>query len=158
VLAYRGRIRLALIRDLAMGEWSPKELALQMGTSQADIVAFSNTYSDEISEVRAALAGRLAIETSGSWISKKQDRLAEMQGLYEDNELIIRAMRDPDARPGADLGSKRHFNLSRLQLAILRAAAEEVESRAFILTQPRTEDEPTTTYVIEAGSHHDNLT
>jgi hypothetical protein len=158
VLAYRGRIRLALIRDLAMGEWSHKELAVQMGTSAADITVFAHNFSDEISEVRAALAGRLAIETSGAWIAKKQDRLAEMQALYEDNDLVIAGMRSPDARPGNDLGSKRHFNLARLQLSILRAAAEEVESRAFILTQPRTDDEPTTTYVIEAGAHHDNLT
>jgi hypothetical protein len=142
-----------------MGEWSHKELAVQTGSSQAEITAFSNRYADEITEVRAALAGRLAIETSGSWISKKQDRLAEMQALFEDNELVIAAMRDPAAPPGSDLGSKRHFNLSRLQLAILARAADEVESRAFILAQPHNGDsEPTTTYVIEAGPHHDNLT
>ena len=113
---------------------------------------------DEITEVRAALAGRLAIETAGIWISKKQARLAEMQGLYEDNDLVIEEMRSPHATPGNNLGSKRHFNLARLQLAILARAADEVESRAYLLTQPRTDDEPTTTYVIEAGPHASNLT
>lgn len=157
-LAYRGRTRLALIRDLAFGEWSHKELAVRTGNSPAEITAFANRYADEIIEVRAALAGRLAIETAGSWIAKKQARLAEMQGLYEDNDEVINEMRDPNAPPGNNLGSKRHFNLARLQLAILARAADEVESRAYLLTQPRTDDEPTTTYVIEAGPHADNLT
>lgn len=158
-LVFRGRTRLALIRDLAFGEWSHKELAIRIGSTPAEITAFENRYGDEIVAVRAALVGRLAIETAGSWMAQKQNRLAEMEGLYEDNEGVIAEMRDPAAMPGNNLGSKRHFNLARLQLSILRAASDEVESRAFMLAQPYTgDDEPTTTYVIEAGPHADNLT
>ncbi len=124
----RGRVRLALIRDLAMGEWSHAEIAKQTGATTKEIAAFAREHEAEIAEVSAALAGRLAVETAGLWISKKQNRVAELQKAYDDNDAVIDEMRASEQAANS-LGSRKHFNLQRLQLSILGAAAAEYESR-----------------------------
>jgi hypothetical protein len=86
-----GRTRLALIRDMALGELSDRELSLRITCDLPTIKAFRALYADEITEVRAALAGQLAVETAGLWISHRQNRVAEYQS---DVELINQAMRD----------------------------------------------------------------
>jgi hypothetical protein len=144
----RGRARMALLRDLAMGEWDDESIAASANTTISFIREFRLMYEDEISEVRAALAGQLAIESAGLWISKRQNRLAEMQTDFEDIDLVIEVMRRntrdhlTDTVDGSDsmargdafdanmlLGSRRHQNLLRSKLAILRAAADELSPR-----------------------------
>jgi len=165
VSEYRGRARLALIRDLAMGEWSFQELAQACGTVQAAIAQFASEYADEIVEVRAALAGRLAIETSGLWVTKKQNRLAEYQADIEDLDRVLLAMKEEGITTRGDdkilggLGSKRHHSLIRSKLALFKAVADEIEPRSRTLTRTQDEDDANTVhYVIEAGDHSANLT
>ncbi len=117
---YRGRARLALIRDLAMGEWSHRELAQQMGVTQTEVATFAAMHAMEVSEVRSALAGELAIETAGLWVSKRQNRVAELQSDIESLEEDIAA-----ARNVFGPGSKEHVNLLRTRLIALKQVADE---------------------------------
>lgn len=158
---YRGRARLTLIRDIAMGEWSNRELADQVGVTTEAIAAFAAEHADEISEVRAALAGQLAIETAGLWVTKKQNRLAEMQQDIEDCEAILNVMRgqgvshkaaydateEIDFGPG--LGTRRHFNLMKTKLALLRAVADEVSPRAANQKGPDDEEHTSVNFVVQ---------
>lgn len=141
---YRGRARMALMRDLAMGEWSNASIAASVGVPTEIIEDFRETYETEISEVRAALAGQLAVESAGLWISKRQNRISELQSDFEDIDLVIDVMRkntkeklNQDTK-GNDsvvkgdafdtdllLGSRRHQNLLRAKIAVLRAVADE---------------------------------
>lgn len=163
VMDYRGRAELALIRDLAMGEWSHRELAQATGAHPDDIRLFAQQHEDEITEVRAALAGRLAIETSGLWVTKKQNRLAEYQADIEDLERVLAVMRR-EYRDGADtvtlggLGSRRHHSLIKSKLALFRQVADELEPRGAARSVPAPEEANVVHYVIEAGDHSDNLT
>ena len=95
-----GRTRLALIRDMALGELTDRELALQISCDLPTIKAFRALYADEVSQVRSALAGQLAIETAGLWIAKRQNRVAEYQS---DVELINLAMRDLITGPDGEV-------------------------------------------------------
>jgi hypothetical protein len=143
---YRGRARMALIRDLAMGEWTSRSIADSVGVPVEIIEDFKETYEHEISEVRAALAGQLAIESAGLWISKRQNRISELQSDFEDIDLVIEVMRKNTKQKleeeailsGSDsmvkgdvfdtdllLGSRRHQNLLRAKIAVLRAVADE---------------------------------
>ena len=90
---YRGYPRLALIRDLAFGEYSYSEIAKTMGCTAGDISLFAQEHVQEIAEVRVALAGKLAIESAGLWVSKKQNRLAELQSDIEDLKDYIEDLR-----------------------------------------------------------------
>lgn len=134
-----------------MGEWTNAELARQIGVPTTDVAAFAAEHADEISEVRAALAGQLAIETAGLWITKKQFRLAEIQADFEDTEETIAQLRHETAA-NLGVGSRRHYNLNRMRLALLRAAAEEISGPR--RPGPRTGDEDADSnvvhYVIEA--------
>lgn len=126
---YHGHQRLSLIRDIAMGEWDNKTIAERIGVEVSDVVIFASDFERDISEVRQALAGHLAIETAGLWISKKQNRLAELQRDVDDINEVIAGMRDP-ALPYADrLGSRKHTILLRAKIAVLTAAANELETR-----------------------------
>lgn len=156
---YRGRARLGLIRDLAMGEWSNAEIARQAGLPTSDIASFAAEHSMEIAEVRAALAGELAIETAGLWITKKQNRLAEIQSDFEDTQQLIAQMRHEKA-VNLGVGSRRHYNLNRIRLALLKAAAEEIEGsrRSGPKTGDENADDNVVHYVIEAGDITGSLT
>lgn len=145
---YRGRSRLALIRDLAMGEWTDASIAQSIGVPYDVIVDFRLTYETEINEVRLSLANQLAIESAGMWISKRQNRIAEMQEDYEDIDLVLAVMREntkvhlkagmdgSDSQIKGDvfdtnmlLGSRRHQNLLRSKLAIMKAVSDELSPR-----------------------------
>ena len=167
---YRGRTRMALLRDLAMGEWSDASIAASVGVPTEIITDFRESYPDEIQEVRAALAGQLAIESAGLWISKKQNRLAELQEDFEDIDQVIDLMRKNTEEQlkatmdGSDslqkgdtfdtnllLGSRRHQNLLRSKIAILKAVADELTPTK---GQPdaRPEGDNTVRYVIESDT------
>lgn len=151
---YRGRVRLGLIRDLAMGEWTHGEIAKSIGCRVADVAAFADEHVTEIEEVRAALAANLALETAGLWITKKSNRLAEYQADVDDINAIIAIMRRPGQPPGQDLGSKRHVALARLKLANMKAVAEELDPPRRGAIRPGSgddEDRNVVHYVIEAA-------
>jgi hypothetical protein len=141
---YRGKTRMALIRDLAMGEWNDETIARSIGVPTIEITTFRETYETDINEVRQALAGQLAIESAGLWISKKYNRVGELQSDFEDIDLVIDVMRRNTReqihtlQSGSDsmvqgdefdtnllLGSRRHQNLLRAKISILKAVADE---------------------------------
>jgi hypothetical protein len=158
---FRGKQRLQLIRDLAMGEWTVASIAKQYKVDTRDIVEFQDTFAHEISEVSAALAGQLAIDSAGLWISKRQNRLAELQADFEEIEGVIQKMRDDDYyatdNDGSNLGSRRHRFLVKAKIDILKAAAEELSPRN--TGQYGAADDPNVVhYVIETGGATEALT
>jgi predicted RecB family endonuclease len=114
-----------------MGEWSTREIAEQLGVEHTDILMFQEENVSDIAEVKAALTGQLAIETAGLWVAKKHNRIAEMQEDIEDINDILKTMREQGlARvTNSDLGTKRHYNLLRGKLALLRNVADELDAR-----------------------------
>jgi hypothetical protein len=120
-LPIRGRVRLGLIRDLAMGEWDYSSLARQTGFSARDIEAFAEEHAEEIAEVSQALSGQLPMETAGLWLTKKQNRLAEYQAEIEDIEQTIEELR------ANGVGwSRAHRDMLRIKIDLFRQAADEL--------------------------------
>lgn len=148
---HRGRARLALIRDLAMGEWSPQHLAKQMGLPTEDILEFKDRYEDEIQEVRSALAGQLAIETAGLWITKKQNRIAEYQQIADDIGDALAHLRRQSEEDDKVNWSRAHREMNRQRMDVFRAVADELGA------YPQRQSAParsgtTVHYVIETDS------
>lgn len=140
---YRGRAYLALLRDLALGEWSYSELAQGLGVPTSEIADFAKENSAQIGEVKQALAGELAIETAGLWITHKHMRLAEIQGDYEDLDREIEAIRKQPAtfgEHGSGPGSRHHRELVKARDSLRRAVAEELGERQ--RTGPKPGDVP----------------
>lgn len=150
-----------IIRDLALGEWDLPSIADREGVDVEDLRLFETTYANDIAEVRLALAGQLAIESAGLWISKRQNRIAEMQSDFEDVTRVLDEMRRHEYYPtdneGSNMGSKRHRYLIKARLDILRSVAEEMSPR-----NQSTSGDPTDPnivhYVIDAGPLKDALT
>jgi hypothetical protein len=141
---YRGWSRLGLIRDLAFGEFSPAELAADIGCKVEDVLEFQSVYENEIAETRAALAGHLAIETAGLWVAKRQNRLAEIQGDLEDLGVAVEAIRSEDK-----LGGQQHRDIVKTRVTLLRAVADELSPRATGV-KPRVEENGNVVkYIIE---------
>lgn len=143
---YRGWPRLALIRDLAFGEFSAAEIAANIGggcTAQ-DVLEFRDEHEDEITEVRAALAGKLAIETAGLWVTKRQNRLAELQSDLDDLKETIEVLRDEKK-----LGGQVHRDVVKTRVTVLRAVADELSPRATGVKPRPAEDGNVVRYVVE---------
>lgn len=117
----RGRIKLALIRDLAMGEWDETSLARRYDLATEEVRSFKLGHQDEINEVSQALSGHLAIETAGLWIAKKNERLAEYQQEIDD---ITEALED--LRNSGVPWSRAHRDMIRARLDLYRQAADEL--------------------------------
>lgn len=158
---YRGRLRLELIRDLALGEWSPASLAQRLGIDTADIMDFADKYAQEISEVSAAMAGQLAIEAAGLWITKKQNRIAELQADFDELNDVLGQMRSGQYKPtdndGTNLGSRRHRAILKSKMDILHAVAEELSPRG-AAASGSSDDPNVVHYVIDAGDMKEALT
>ena len=75
----RGWVRHRLIRDIALGEKTGRELAAQYGVSAPAISLFKKRYLLEIEEVR----NNLADEYAGLWVAQKMARIAEYQQAAE---------------------------------------------------------------------------
>lgn len=152
---YRGRLRLELIRELAMGEWSNASIAQRIGVDTSDIVAFAEHYANDIAEVRQALAGQLAIEAAGLWISKKQNRIAELQADFDELGDVIAEMRAGTYKPtdndGTNLGSRRHRALIKSRMDLLAAVADELSPRGAGTGAGSAADPNIVHYVIDAG-------
>jgi hypothetical protein len=112
---------LSLLRDLALGEWSYAELARQIGVTTADIADFAEVNAMEIAEVKASLAGQLAVETAGLWITKKQNRIAEIQSDVEEVGDILREMAENGVR-----WSRSHKDMLKFRLDGFRQVADEL--------------------------------
>lgn len=118
---WRGHDRLALITDIAMGEFSTRELAKKYDATPAEIGQFSEEHGFEIAEVRAALAGQLALDTAGMWIVKKQNRLAELQEMAEDIRELLGGYADKGLS-----WSRAQRDMVKAYIDVLRATADEL--------------------------------
>ena len=148
---YKGHERLSLIRDLALGEFSHRELGTRAGLPTADIADFAKEYADEISEVRAALAGQLAIETAGLWITKKQNRLAEYQAEIEEIRDYLATLRNDNVR-----WSRTHKDLLKVYMDLFRQTADELGAYPQRSAAPARQGQ-TVHYIIETD-HTGSLT
>lgn len=117
----RGRQRLALIRDIAIGEWNTDSLAQMYGIPVQVLSDFAGQHAEEIQEVSAALSGTLDIATAGLWITKKQKRLAEYQQAIDDIDEELQALREAGLR-----WSRAHRDMFRARLDLYRQAADEL--------------------------------
>lgn len=156
----RGRLRLELIRDLALGEWSHASLAQRLGVDTVDIMDFAERYASDIAEVTQALAGQLAIESAGMWITRKQNRIAELQADFDELNDVLDSMRLGTYRPtdndGTNLGSRRHRGILKSKMDILKAVSEELSPRGAATTGAG--DDPNIVhYVIDAGDMNEAL-
>jgi len=75
----RGWVKHRLIREIALGDRTGKELAEQYGVSQNSMSSFKKRYALEIEEVR----NNLADEYAGVWVANKLDRIREYQEAAE---------------------------------------------------------------------------
>jgi hypothetical protein len=135
---------LSLLRDLALAEWSYAELARQIGVKTADIAEFAEVNSNEIAEVKAALAGQLALETAGLWITKKQNRIAEIQGDVEEVGDLLKEMAAQGVR-----WSRSHKDMLKFRLDGFRQVADELGAMPQRSAAP-TRQGSTVHYVIES--------
>lgn len=143
---YRGYERLGLIADLAMGELSHRELAQRESVTIQEISEFAEAHMKEIAEVRAALAGQLAIETAGLWISKKQNRIAE----YQDRaEVIRRTLHQWEAE--GEPWSRSHRDMLKAYLDLMRQTADELGAYPQRQAAPARTGQ-TVHYIIETGN------
>jgi hypothetical protein len=138
-----------------MGEWSPASIAKRLGVDTADITKFAETYAKDIDEVRQALAGQLAIEAAGLWITKKQNRLAELQADFDECNDVLAQMRTGSYRPtdndGTNLGSRRHRAILKTKMDLLRTVADELSPRGAAAGVGSPDDPNVVHYVIDAG-------
>lgn len=144
----RGRTRLALIRDIALGEFSDRELALRISCDLGTIKAFRVMFADEIVEVRGALAGQLALDTAGLWVAKRANRVMELQS---DIEQLDKAMKwlayDNDGEFNPLFVASRDYD--RLQRAKAFALAQ-VKGEYDLADKRGIESEvPITRYILE---------
>lgn len=161
VTLYRGRLRLELIRELAMGEWSVASIARRIGVDVSDVTDFEEEYRSDIAEVRQALAGQLAIEAAGLWISKKHNRIAELQADFDELNDVLKEMRSGTYKPtdndGTNLGSRRHRGILKSKMDILKAVSEELSPRSSSSNAGSPDDPNVVRYVIDAGEIAESL-
>lgn len=81
----KGRRRAYLIRQLAAGERTQRQLAAELGVQQPSIARFKKNHAAEIREVKERIADNFA----GLWVANKFSRLAAYQ---EDIELCEAAI------------------------------------------------------------------
>lgn len=126
-LEYGGR-KHALLRDLAEGIKTQRQLAAKYGVTQPAISQFIDRHEDEIEEFRANLNDELSL----LWVTNKANRLAEyerdlqqLQGFIDDLEPKVNedgtVEQADNALVRAQLG-----NLVRAKQAGLRAIADEL--------------------------------
>lgn len=76
----RGRSRIMLMRDLALGAEPQRDLAFKYGVTPMAVSAFADRFGAEITEIRADLES----EWAGIWIADRRLRIVEIQQLVED--------------------------------------------------------------------------
>jgi len=118
----RGYRRRALLRDLAMGELSPRELAKKHDITIQDVLSTKETEAENIRELSQALSGTLNIEVAGLWIAQKQNRLAELEHEASEIREALRNLRE-DQRI---LWSRSHRDMIRTYIELLKTVADEL--------------------------------
>lgn len=131
IAEFRGRKALELEYDIALGEWSYRELADATGLTMRDISEFADEHTREIAECKQSLLNQLARESAGLWISDKAKRIAEMQTMYEDAAAIHEALNSP-----SPTWSRSHKDIIKARLDILRQVADELGSYPQRAQQP----------------------
>jgi hypothetical protein len=83
-MAILKRHKAALIRDLASGEYTAKELAEKYRCQTVELRAFVDMYRAELEEVRHEME-RIALLTDGDglWVTSKKERLRRYQQVLE---------------------------------------------------------------------------
>lgn len=119
-MLYRGARRMKFCSELAMGELSHRELAKKYDITVPEVAQFAKDFETEIAEISIALSGKLAIESAGLWIAKKQNRLAELQDDVEAINYRLTGCHD----------QKMLGTLLRAKHSALRSAADELAPRA----------------------------
>lgn len=76
----RGRVKVILIRELALGATPKRELANRFEVSLAAVVLFEKRHAEDITAARDDLES----EWVGLWVADKRNRIAELQQLIED--------------------------------------------------------------------------
>jgi DNA-binding MurR/RpiR family transcriptional regulator len=111
-----GRVRMNLIHELGIGEMTQAELGRKYGVNPASICRFAKKHELEILDVKDKVSDAII----SLWITRRADRVAEMQQIYDDIDKIIRN----------EVGNKKSMsdraNLFRTKLTALRQAAEEL--------------------------------
>jgi hypothetical protein len=141
-------MRLSLMRDIAIGDKSDPQLCRTYDMTARELPAFAAMYADEIAEIAQAIAGSADAALAGLWITRRQNRLAELQSDIDDiNGAIDELRADGGSLIIQFAMSKSYQGLLRSKLGVLKAAAEEIDG-------PRRRDEPedrnAVHYVIEA--------
>jgi hypothetical protein len=149
-------MRLCLMRDIAIGEKSDPAMCQTYGLSASDLPRFAAEYADEIADIAQAIQGAADQALAGLWVTRRQNRLAEIQSDIDDVNATIQEMREEGGRLILQFAlGKSYQSLLRTKLAMLKGAAEEVDG-------PRHRDEPEAAnavhYVIEADDFTGNLT
>jgi hypothetical protein len=116
----RGYERLRLLRDLATSPSTPRELARDYGIPYAVLRDFQQSHQEEIAELQQAIVTGQPTETQGMWITKKHNRLAELEHEAEQIRDTLQDYRDSDIP-----WSRAHRDMIRTYLEILRSVADE---------------------------------
>lgn len=147
IVGLSGRHRLSLIREIATSELSFAEIAARREVEEADVLAFAKKYADDIAEVQRATTGAMSLEVAGLWVTKRENRMAEVQ---RDLEMLERKIRDM-LKTGQD-DPRDLALLVRSRLDALRAVASELSHSTSADAGDRT------AYVIEAEGFAEDLT
>src|SRR6266568_9220864 len=138
----RGYERLRLLRDLATaGDLRP--LARQYNLSQSELRVFEQEHQEEISELSSALTQGSNIETAGMWITKKNNRIAELEHEAEEIRNVLE-----DYRQDGIFWSRAQRDMIRTYLEVLRQVADETGAYPQRQSQPRQSGQ-TVHYVID---------
>lgn len=116
VVLERPHVRLQLIRELAKGEATQRELGQRYGVTQPAIANFAKRHAARIDEVR----GKLDDEFAGLWIAQKANRIEVLQGQVDD---IAEMMSDPEKAARAGVQAAEMFRTAQ---SALRAVSEEL--------------------------------
>jgi len=144
----RGYERLRLLRDLATGAGQSQELASlarQYNISQSELRIFQRDHQEEISELSSALSQGSNIETAGMWITRKENRIAELEHEAEEIRDTLE-----DYRQDGISWSRAHRDMIRTYLEILRSVADETGAYPQRQSSPRQSGQ-TVHYVIDTG-------
>jgi hypothetical protein len=88
----RGWAKASLIRELAAGEKTRKQLGAEYGVAQSNITRFADRHVDAIEKVRAHLDD----EWAGLWIANKRNRVAEYEADVERINASLDLVPDKD--------------------------------------------------------------
>ena len=117
----KGYQKLRLLKDLATSPSTPRELAHSHNLRLPALLRFRDAHKEEIAELSHAFQRGLPTDTSGMWITKKENRLAELEHEAEEIRNSLQDFRQNDIP-----WSRNHRDMIRTYLEILRTVADEI--------------------------------